>query len=315
MSDDFDGDAPRQRDTSQQGNPSNSGSKDSQESQDKRKTIYFNRLTLYGQPVEGGKTPRLVVGLFDGNPRFVVRTGDPKDENVNYGQIVSAVDAFTFQLVADLIVQAVKADNGFREKVVNKSSWKNGEKLEQPAIVNSIIVGKDSEGCVYISLHEENRPNIRFFFGPSQWHHLVKSDGSPVSKPEMSVMYATAYAKAITSVMACVIGYGSYVSTYTDHDGNYDGSKPVFSKGRYQDSNGGDRPRYNNRGNGGYRGGYNNNRGNYNNRNNGGYNGRGNGGYNNNRGGYNQGGYNQNQGGNSRNQQYADNLEIEDIQL
>lgn len=307
MSDDFDDQSPRQPGNNSQGNQE---PKDNQESQDKRKTIYFNRLTLYGQPVEGGKTPRLVVGLFDGNPRFVVRTGDPNDEKVNYGQIVSAVDAFTFQLVADLITQAVKADNGFREKVVNKSSWKNGEKLEQPAIVNSIIVGKDSEGCVYISLHEEGRPNIRFFFGPSQWHHLVKSDGSPVSKPEMSVMYASAYAKAITSVMACVIGYGSYVSTYTDHDGNYDGSKPVFSKGRYYNSsNDGQRPRYNNRNNYGNRGGYNNNRGysnnGYNNRN-GGYNNRNNGGYNNNNRGYNN---------SNRNQNYADQLDDDDIQL
>ena len=277
----------------------------------KRKTIYFNRLTLYAQPNEAGKRPRLVIGLFDGNPRLVIRTADPKDEQNNYGQIVAAMDAHTADVMCQLIVKSISAANGYREKIINKSTWKNGEKQDQPVESSCVIIGKDSEGCIYISIHEENRPNIRFFFGPTEWHSLVKSDGSAYSKAELSGLYARAWANNCSAVMATVIGYGSYVSTYTDHDKDFDGAKPIFSQ--YRGNN--QKSQYKgNKGNyqrGNYQNGGNYQKGGYN-RNNG---------YNR---GYNQNGYNNNRGNNrqyqnnynqNRQQQMQNELPDEDIQF
>lgn len=270
--------------------------------EDNRKTIYLNRLSMYSSTVQGG--PRLLWALFDGNPRIIVRTNDPNDEQNNYGQITAPIDPFTCSALALMIKEAAKAEPGYRAKIVNKSTWHNGKKHDEPVRINDIIVGKDNDGGVYISLHEDNRPNIRFFFGPSSWHLLVKSDGSPVSKAEFSPLYAVAYADLLLATISSIIGYGSYVSTYTDHDGNSQEQKPVFSKG----GSGG----YN-RGGGNYnRGGGNYNRGGGGNYNRGGYN-RGGGGGNNRSGGGNYGGGGGYQNRQQQQQQAVENMSSEDI--
>lgn len=262
--------------------------KDTQAAADKRRTIYINRLTMYGQPAaDGGQAPRIYWALFDGNPRIEVRTNVESDQNNNYGKITAPMDLFTAGVVADILKRASKADNGFREKVIIRSTWHNGERFDSPKEINSVIIGKDSEGMVYISVHEENRPNIRFFFAPSKWHSLVKQDGEAYAKAELSCIYARCYADVIMNVISTIVGYGSYVSTYTDFDGQNDPqSKPNFNQ----------KPNYNRGGGGG--GGY--NKGNYNNR--GGYN---KGGYN--KGGYNKGGYNKGGYGGGGNYQNNDN--------
>ena len=240
-----------------------------EKAEDKRKTIYINRLTMNGPVGDSGKPARISWSVFDGNPRITVYTNDTGDEQNNYGKITAPIDPFTAGLVAQLIIKAANGENGFREKIVNKNSWHNGQKLPEPARINDIIIGKDAEGSVYISLHEDNRPNIRFFFGPSVWHHLVKADGTPADKAYVSQLYALSYAAVVQQVIGTIIGYGSYVSAYTDHD--LGDEKPTFSKGGggYQQRQGG--------GGGGYQ-----NRGGYQQR-------QGGGGYN--KGGYNKGGY------------------------
>ena len=232
-----------------------------EEAVDKRKTIYLNRLSMFAATNEAGKSPRLAWGLFDGNPRIEVRTNDVNDEKVNYGRITAPIDAFTCAVIADMLSTAGTQPSGWREKIVNKSTWHNGNKFNEPTRINDIIIGKDNEGTVYISVHEDNRPNIRFFFGPSQWHSLVKNDGSPYSRQELSVLYAKSYADMIRMIVATIIGYGSYVSTFTDHDGNTDqADKPTFSRGggggQWQNRNNGGGGNYN-RGGGGGGGGYN----------------------------------------------------------
>ncbi len=302
----------------------------SPEKKDTRKTIYINRLTLYEKNSSSERGAYLTWGVFDGNPRIIVNTNDPADEKVNYGKIIAPIDAFTAGAVSIMLKKAAKAEPGWREKITNRSTWHNGQKLEQPGRINDIIIGKDGEGTVYISLHEDNRPNIRFFFGPSQWHSLVKSDGTPVSRQELSCIYAESYADMIYAVLATIIGYGSYVSTFSDFDGNSNqADKPTFSKGgggnSWQGRSGGGQGGYQ-KGNwqGGQGGGGGYQKGNWQNRNNnqGGQGGYQKGNWQNNRGsqggggGYQKGNYQGgNNGGGYQRQASVDDISNEDIAL
>lgn len=274
-------------------------------SQDTRKTVYLNRLSLYSG--DGRDAPRLYWAIFDGNPRIVVRTQDPNDKDNNYGTIVAPMDPIIMSVLSDIIRQAADAEPGWRQKITNKSTWHNGQKLQEPTRINDIIVGKDSEGCVYIALHEDNRPNLRFLFGPSSFHYLIKNDGSPLSKAELSVLFAKGYANMVMQAVGTIIGYSSYAGVYKEHEGEKNTSyRPNNSGGNY--SNGG------NRGNWG-------NKGNWNNRGNGQWNNRGNGGgnrgnwNNNNRGNGNWNRSNQSGGaGQYQQQQSQQSLEDDDIQ-
>lgn len=274
-------------------------------SQDTRKTVYLNRLSLYSG--DGRDAPRLYWAIFDGNPRIVVRTQDPNDKDNNYGTIVAPMDPIIMSVLSDIIRQAADAEPGWRQKITNKSTWHNGQKLQEPTRINDIIVGKDSEGCVYIALHEDNRPNLRFLFGPSSFHYLIKNDGSPLSKAELSVLFAKGYANMVMQAVGTIIGYSSYAGVYKEHEGEKNTS--------YRPSNNG-----NNYSNGGNRGNW-GNKGNWNNRGNGQWNNRGNGGgnrgnwNNNNRGNGNWNRSNSSGGaGQYQQQQSQQSLEDDDIQ-
>lgn len=275
-------------------------------SQDTRKTVYLNRLSLYSG--EGRDAPRLYWAVFDGNPRIVVRTQDPNDKDNNYGTIVAPMDPIIMSVLSDIIRQAAEAEPGWRQKVTNKSTWHNGQKLQEPTRINDIIVGKDSEGCVYIALHEDNRPNLRFLFGPSSFHYLIKNDGSPLGKAELSVLFAKGYANMVMQAVGTIIGYSSYAGVYKEHEGERNASyRPSGNNGNNY-SNGG------NRGNWG-------NKGNWNNRGSGQWNNRGNGGgnrgnwNNNNRGNGNWNKSNYSGGsGQYQQQQSQQSLEDDDIQ-
>lgn len=275
-------------------------------SQDTRKTVYLNRLSLYSG--DGRDAPRLYWAIFDGNPRIVVRTQDPNDKDNNYGTIVAPMDPIIMSVLSDIIRQAADAEPGWRQKITNKSTWHNGQKLQEPTRINDIIVGKDSEGCVYIALHEDNRPNLRFLFGPSSFHYLIKNDGSPLSKAELSVLFAKGYANMVMQAVGTIIGYSSYAGVYKEHEGEKNTSY------RPSGNNGGNYSNGGNRGNWG-------NKGNWNNRGNGQWNNRGNGGgnrgnwNNNNRGNGNWNRSNQSGGaGQYQQQQSQQSLEDDDIQ-
>lgn len=285
-------------------------------SQDTRKTVYLNRLSLYSG--EGRDAPRLYWAIFDGNPRIVVRTQDPNDKDNNYGTIVAPMDPIIMSVLSDIIRQAADAEPGWRQKVTNKSTWHNGQKLEEPTRINDIIVGKDSEGCVYIALHEDNRPNLRFLFGPSTFHYLVKNDGSPLTKAELSVLFAKGYANMVMQAVGTIIGYSSYAGVYKEHEGEKNTSyRPNGNNGNSGNggngySNNGNRGNWSNKGNWNNKGNWGNKGGQWNNRGNGGGGGNWN---NNNRG---NGNWNRsNQSGNSgqyQQQQSQRSLEDEDIQ-
>ena len=258
-----------------------------------RLTAYLNRLSL-SAPTPGveGQTARLYWAVFDGNPRIIIRTNDPNDEQNSFGKITAPIDGIICQTVADMIVLALTKEPNWKMKIENKSTYSGNQRFDTPQPINDIIVGNDSEGCVYLSVVEKERPHVRFFFAPTQWHNFYHGDGNPMSRKEISQLYAKAYSAMLPNIIAGIIAFDATKRMTDSENGKDDNgdAQTQKSSGGYQKSNW-----QNNRNNSG--GGYQNNNWNNNRQGGGGYqkgNWQGNkGNWNNN----NRGGYQQRQGG------------------
>lgn len=169
----------------------------------KFKEVYINRFQMEA-PIPGSRgdqAANLSWGAFRGNPRIIIRTNDPADAEINYGKIKANMDIGTFEYLADRIIFATTAEAGFKEKIINKSTYKGGQRFDSPETINSTLFGKDTDGRVWISVVEDSRPAPRFFFGPSKFHSVVRQDGTPLSDAEASCHFARATMQALKGIM------------------------------------------------------------------------------------------------------------------
>ncbi len=221
--------------------------------QKKFKTVYINRFQMEAVvPGSRGDVPAtLTWGAYRGNPRIIIRTNDPSDAENNYGKIEAAMDIGTFQFLAERIVFASLQEPGFKEKLGNKSTYKNKQRFDQPELVNSTLIGKSEDGRVWISVVEDNRPAPRFFFGPSKFHSVTRADGTPLPDNEASCHFARASMNALMGVMQSLAARASL----GDEEGGEDNavktgggaSSGQSSQGGWQNRQGG--------GQGGWKGG------------------------------------------------------------
>ena len=172
-----------------------------QQQQDDRKTIYFTRLMLRSDPDSNGNIASMYWAIFDGHPRLVVKTNVPADAEINYGKIVAPMDVVTAMTIVDILKSIKSKERDWKVKITISNVWKNGEKLEKPEIINEIIIGKNPDNEAYICLHEKERPVFKFYFGPTQWHTLVKASGEAFTRSELSEIYARSYAEALSGIL------------------------------------------------------------------------------------------------------------------
>jgi hypothetical protein len=148
-----------------------------------------------------GKMASLNWGLYSNNPRITVYTNDPDDTRDN-GKITAALDAPVFFAFLELLSNAIKSKTEYRAKIDNKNFiFPGGKRSETPVLVSSLIVGRDEEGVVFISVVANNRPIIKFPFVNPDFHHFFHTSGDPYSKAEVSTLMAMAYLKMMTTMM------------------------------------------------------------------------------------------------------------------
>jgi hypothetical protein len=160
-----------------------------------------NKLSMRA-PNSKGKMAGLNWMLVKNNPRLVVYTNDPED-TTDYGKITAALDAPTFFAFVQLLRQAIAAEGKFREKIDNSNfTFPGGKRSETPSVVSSLIVGRDEDGLIWISVSAPRRPQIKFHFINPDFHNFLHNDGTPYTKAECSVLYAKSYATLLELVMA-----------------------------------------------------------------------------------------------------------------
>lgn len=169
----------------------------------KFKTVFINRLQMEAviPGARGDQPATLSWACYRGNPRIVVRTNDPADSEINFGKIEAAMDLATFEDLAATIIFGTTQEPGWKQKLINKSLYKNKQRFDKPEPVNSTLIGKDSDGRMWISIVEDNRPAPRFFFGNSKFHQVIRADGTPLPDNEASCHMARATMNALKGVM------------------------------------------------------------------------------------------------------------------
>jgi hypothetical protein len=166
-------------------------------------TLQLEKLSLYGEATNGKWSPKLTWAIRKGFPRIIVYTnsGDPgvpvRDTIIN-----APMNHINFNIFIDIFKKAIKAKPGekFKMDCLN-AKWEDGKTTNEKYLQGSIIIGKDKEGIIWISVVEENKPKIKFEILGSDWHRYYNTDGSQATKTEVSVMTAIGLCKAIENTM------------------------------------------------------------------------------------------------------------------
>lgn len=156
-------------------------------------------------PTAPGKTSAWTWGFVKNNPRITVYTRDPADntDKTGYGKIVANLDSPTLYMFFNLIEQAIKEPNGWKDKVVNRNyTWFGGKRSDAPVVLNELWAGKDADGCIWVSIvaKDKDRPIIKFIFGGTEFHHLYHGDGTQYTAAEASIGYAKGYVDVLRGI-------------------------------------------------------------------------------------------------------------------
>lgn len=158
------------------------------------------KLRLFGTNPNGGRAPMAQFGMVMNQPRIDIFTNVEGDSN--NGIIRAAMDTPTFYSFLELLKRAVEGPADSCDKIINKTG-----KPPEPFMVSTTVIGKDREGVVFFSVidKDENRPRLQFKFLPSNYHNLVKRDGSAFSEAEMSEVYAMSFYHLLQNLVANVL--------------------------------------------------------------------------------------------------------------
>lgn len=171
------------------------------------------KLKLYAAPAENavernGRAlpPSLTVSVHDNQPRFTVYT-NVKDDFQD-GKIEGNMDSPTFFAVMEMIIEA-SSNPEFQAVAVSNLgfTWGKEGKSDRPMEKSRTVVGRDANGVAYIALLAgKNRPAIRFFFQPSEWHTLMdQKSGQVLPKSKVAEYYARGYANMMKELVAGVL--------------------------------------------------------------------------------------------------------------
>lgn len=166
-------------------------------------------------PLPGNKGiySKLRYDVFQGNPRIIVDTKDPNlggQEN-KFGRIEAAMEPITFQCFLENLEKAIKAPSEFKEIIQCHNHEFSSQGRGDVAHLCDVIVGKDGEGNVYISVisTKNNWPKIKFIYAlPDQrYHQMVHGDGTPWTKAEISIQVAKGHLQFLRESVPLVIQF------------------------------------------------------------------------------------------------------------
>lgn len=176
----------------------------------KKTALDHNKIGLSTKcPTAEGKISKLSWGFNKNNPRITVYTGDPADESsrTNNGRIQGELDTPHLYATTQFIREAIKAEPGHKAFV---ECWNfifpGGQRSKEPVNTAKLIIGKDKEGVVYLSLIDplhKDRPVIKFDLVPgagNKWIRFIRGDGTEYTRADASLVFAEGYAKMLENI-------------------------------------------------------------------------------------------------------------------
>lgn len=206
------------------------------------------KYKLFGKRTEAGAAA-LSFDVFNGNISISVFTNDPQDPEKKpircaLGPIIG------FKALVALVHEATQAAPGHSKQLELLTGPPN-----KTFVDTSIVVGRDSDGIVYLGVRKKGRPSKKFDLTTDVYYNLIDGQGNVLSPGDTSAIWARGFIDAIDAIVT-----KQAMETYAPYD-------PAQNQKR---AGGGNRGNYQG---GGNRGGYQNNNGggnNYNNNNSGG---------------------------------------------
>ena len=166
----------------------------------------FRLYTPCPTPSGQGKTSQLLFAAFNGNPRIIVRTNDPADENNDHGRIQVKLAPPDFAVIMEAVIEASN-QTGEWSAGFNITGFVG--KPARPELTHRVVVGRDAEGYVFIvcrDLIKRERPVIKFNFSDNRNQRMVDREGNGLSPEKLSPITARAWAKLLiaTTTQICV---------------------------------------------------------------------------------------------------------------
>lgn len=163
------------------------------------------RVSLSAPSTAKGKWASLKWSYAGNQVGITMYSNDPNDEKKSVRVQMPPTD---FCRVLVLLEMAINfPDQGDHKHWMEYSDyqWFSGEKSKEVKLQGVIYVGK-KDGVVWMSLvsYDKSRPRIKFPFGNTMYTALYKSDGSPMTDAETSVISAKANLLFLTHTIPTV---------------------------------------------------------------------------------------------------------------
>jgi uncharacterized membrane protein YgcG len=171
------------------------------------KTVLNHRsLSMYA-PNGEGKFSNLSFDIKKNDVLITVRTNIPADANNDYGRLQAQVPLDKFYTFLEMVEAAALADQPFRWAYEHKDRKfiGQGKMTDGPVLLYRLVVGREENGVVYISVVLEKRPNIKFSFLNDTKTTFKDSDGNEMPKNLESKFLALGKIKAIREFVGVVV--------------------------------------------------------------------------------------------------------------
>ena len=175
------------------------------------KNITLSQFSMYAPSVKNpDKQLRLNIGISGTGFPFM---NVDADENIqertkenNFGKLTARLGGTVFYTLLNMLKFAKTKEAGWKMGLQNFHNYVNGQKVDKPQHTNDVLVGVDNDGCVWMTIVENGRESVRFFFGPSDWHNWKKGDGEMATRKEMNHWSLEGYVSGVTAAMSAIMG-------------------------------------------------------------------------------------------------------------
>lgn len=183
--------------------------------------ISLDRYTLFASANNAaGRRARLVWSVRDGLIRATVFTNDPADSDPK--QMISLpIDASVFGSLMDLVVRCARSKEETRFIAdIFAPVRDDAKKIVDKSNIGQVLVGRDADGIVWMSLQVEGRPKVKCVFSPGNFVTFKKADGTEFAQNEASSLYAIGYTEMLRSTMNHLVAAGAQTYVPKSRDSN-----------------------------------------------------------------------------------------------